>query len=233
VSYALRVAMTDDDFMRSSFSQEGEDVLLLRLLGFKGDGFYVDVGAHHPRRFSNTFMFYCMGWQGINIDPRPGCMAEFNRMRPRDVNLEIAISDRPGQFQYYEFDAPELNGFSREPIVPPGHAGRFKLLAEHTVIARPLADVLSEHVPAGTPIDFLTVDVEGHDLEVLRSSDWTRFRPRLVLAEATGLTLEEASRGPAVDFMSGSEYVAVSKTVNSIFFAEREWWSKKARGDES
>src|SRR5690554_6253894 len=80
------------DFSRKSYSQEGEDILLEKLFEGKNDGFYVDVGAHHPRRFSNTYLLYRRGWRGINIDAMPGSMAEFRRLRGRDINLEIPIS---------------------------------------------------------------------------------------------------------------------------------------------
>jgi len=71
-----------------SFAQEGEDRVLYRMFQgrFGRPGFYVDVGAHHPTRFSNTYLFYRMGWRGINLDAMPGSMAAFARARPRDIN---------------------------------------------------------------------------------------------------------------------------------------------------
>src|SRR4051812_23180628 len=78
-------------FQVPAFAQEGEDRLLLRLLEGAPAGFYVDVGAHHPQRFSTTFAFYLAGWRGINIDPRSGTRALFDRIRPRDINLELAV----------------------------------------------------------------------------------------------------------------------------------------------
>ena len=82
-----------DPYRRTSYSQEGEDLILDRLLRRKPRGYYVDVGAFHPKKFSNTHLFYRRGWSGINIDATPGSMDEFRRVRPRDTNLEIAISD--------------------------------------------------------------------------------------------------------------------------------------------
>src|SRR3954469_4320493 len=77
---------------RIAFSQEGEDLLLARMFEHQSEGFYVDVGAHHPQRFSNTHLLHQRGWRGINIDATPGSMAAFRRARPHDVNLEIAIA---------------------------------------------------------------------------------------------------------------------------------------------
>ena len=99
----------------SSFSaKEGEDIILSEFFPNKTDGFYVDVGAHHPMRFSNTHMFYKKGWRGINIDAMPGSMKAFERKRPRDINLEIGVSGKEGEMTFYMFDDPALNGFSME-----------------------------------------------------------------------------------------------------------------------
>lgn len=75
-----------------TYSQEGEDAILRRLFELTDKGFYIDIGAHHPQRFSNTYFFYLKGWNGINIEPRPGSSQLFNELRPRDINLELGIS---------------------------------------------------------------------------------------------------------------------------------------------
>ena len=74
-----------DGFSLKSYSQEGEDMILRRLFEKQKTGFYVDVGAHHPKRFSNTFFFYKKGWSGINIDAMPNSMRLFDKIRPRDI----------------------------------------------------------------------------------------------------------------------------------------------------
>ena len=90
-------------------------MIMRRLFENQQTGFYIDVGAHHPKRFSNTYFFYKMGWQGINIDAMPGSMEIFRRQRPRDINIEKPISNC-GQvgLTYYAFNEPALNGFSKE-----------------------------------------------------------------------------------------------------------------------
>jgi hypothetical protein len=75
-------------------------------------GFYVDVGAHHPLRFSNTYLFYKKGWRGINIDATPGSMKLFNKIRPEDTNIESPVSNTHRKMSYYIFDEPALNSFS-------------------------------------------------------------------------------------------------------------------------
>src|SRR3954447_19241521 len=79
-------------YARMAFSQEGEDLLLARMFEHQRRGLYVDVGAHHPRRFSNTHLLPARAWRGINIDATPGSIVAFRRERPRDINLEVAIT---------------------------------------------------------------------------------------------------------------------------------------------
>ena len=93
------------------YSQEGEDLLLDRLLCGQNKGFYVDVGAHHPARFSNTYLFYKRGWCGINIDAMPGSMQNFDKVRPRDINVECGVASVAGTLMYYRFNEPALNTF--------------------------------------------------------------------------------------------------------------------------
>lgn len=98
--WSYLIYMRDLYFVRfhtKSYSQEGEDLLLSRIFGDKKDGFYIDVGAHHPFRFSNTYLLYKRGWRGINIDAMPGSMKLFNRFRPRDINIECGVASGGGE----------------------------------------------------------------------------------------------------------------------------------------
>lgn len=207
-----------DPFMTPSYSQDGEDLILRRMFWGRRSGFYVDVGAHHPRRYSNTYLFYCMGWRGINIDPNSELIDLFRRERPRDINLDLAISSCAESKTYYLFNAPELNGFSPDPILPPGHRDRCHLVGKKIVQTQTLRDVLREHLPEATRIDFLSVDVEGYDLEVLQSNDWSAQRPTAVLAEQIGLAFDILPASPLVQFMTSQRYRPVSKTWSTIVF---------------
>ena len=93
------------------YSQNGEDLIINRFLNNKKKGFFVDVGAHHPIRFSNTFLFYKKGWSGINIDAMPGSMKYFNKYRPRDINIEMGVGIKKNRSIFYQFNEPALNTF--------------------------------------------------------------------------------------------------------------------------
>lgn len=170
----LRLA--DLAYGHPSFSQFGEDRVIEQLfVHHTGPGFYVDVGAFHPYSASNTYLLYRRGWRGINIEPDPSLCVAIRKHRPRDLTLQLAIADKAGTADFLSkgsfsglADRHHLWGWEGERI---------------TVETRTLADVLVEHLPAGQSLDILDVDCEGHDLIVLQSNDWSRFRPRVILAE--------------------------------------------------
>ncbi len=211
-----------DPWARLSYAQEGEDVLLDRLLAKQEKGFYVDVGAHHPKRFSNTHYFYMRGWRGINIEPNPAVHDLFRKMRSRDVNLQLGISDQPGELLYYEFDDPALNTFDERLMRDRESSTPYRVIATRRIKVEPLASVLAAHLPSGQSIEFLSVDVEGLDLNVLRSNDWERFRPRCVVSEAlnAGLAPAVLAGNPLLAYMEAQQYRLAAKTCNSWFFLD-------------
>lgn len=205
---------------RISFAQEGEDLLLDRLLEGRQNGFYVDVGAHHPTRFSNTYRLYRRGWRGINIDAAPGSMKAFNRRRPRDINLEIAVGE-PGERMLYLFDDPALNSMDQELSEERDEKTQYRLVGTKEVAVRPLREILAEHVPADVDsVDLMSVDVEGLDLEVLQSNDWSRFRPSLLLMEILNSGLEDLAAQPEIEYLESQGYVPKSKLFNSVLLID-------------
>ena len=211
---------------RQAFSQEGEDLLLLRLFEGQRQGFYVDVGAHHPARFSNTCLFHRMGWRGINIDPDPEAMRLFASERPTDVNLCLGISDQPGTLTYYAFNETALNTFDQKLVHERESLPGYKLMKTSAVQVERLDAVLSRHLAPGRQIDFLSVDAEGFDLKVLASNDWSRFRPRCVLVEALGSSLATVKAGPVHEILSSAGYELYAKTVNTLVFRDsRSGWN--------
>jgi FkbM family methyltransferase len=209
-----------DPYAVKCYGQEGEDMVIDSVIRRATPGFYVDVGAHHPQRFSNTYMFYKRGWRGINIEPNPIIIDEFRRKRPRDTNLSMGISDVAGEMTYLMFDEPAVNTFSE------AHASRVEAESEYRVIERRpirvqrLDQVLSTYLPKGQPIDFLSVDVEGYDFKVLSSNDWTTFRPRCVVVEAYKLSFDTISSSPVHGLLTGYGYKLHAKTANTLIYED-------------
>ncbi len=221
--HALRqrlAGLVRDPYAIRSYSQEGEDLVLRRLFEDQHTGFFVDVGAHHPRRFSNTYLFYLAGWRGINVEPNPDLTPLFARERPRDVTLELGVSDVPGVMTYYRFNEGALNTFDPEVARERDGLRGYRIVGTSQLRVVRLDQILAEHLPPHTDIDFLSVDVEGHDVQVLRSNDWQQFRPRVVLAEALGSSLADASSSPVHALLERAGYELFAKTVNTVFFRD-------------
>ena len=206
-------------WLSPSYSQEGEDGVLRRIFTGQEAGFYVDIGAHHPKRYSNTYYFYMFGWRGINVDPARGSMDLFREMRPRDINVEAAVANGNETLTYYEFDEPTLNGLSRDISLARSKNGPYRLVGEREVKTMTLVEILDRHLPAGQSIDFLNIDVEGLDLEVLKSNDWAKYQPTVVLAEDLALSnLRQLDSSPVVCYMEHQGYELYGRAVNTLIF---------------
>lgn len=212
-------------YSKVSYSQEGEDMILAQIFECENNGFYVDVGAHHPQRFSNTYYFYLQGWRGINLDAMPGSMAIFNKMRARDINLEIAISDTRQKLTYYAFNEPALNGFCKHIAEEFSKAAQFEIILETEIQTFTLAEVLDTYLPTNQTIDFLNVDVEGLDYQVLKSNNWHKYRPRIVLVEsleASPINQQDKQLDSKIEFMQQQNYQLYCKTLNTLIFKDQQ-----------
>ena len=181
-------------------------------------GFYVDVGAHHPFYYSNTFHFYSKGWRGVNIDAVPGSMQLFREIRPRDVNLEACVGTPGRSVEFAIFEEQALNTMDAEVASKLVQQNRSRLLSKQKMQTESLARILEQHVPRGRTIDFLSVDVEGADLEVLQSNDWEQFRPEFIVVESHGTQLLEINQVPVAGFLAAQRYTPIAATGPSLIF---------------
>lgn len=207
-----------DAYALRSYAQEGEDMVLRRIFERKAQGFFVDVGAHHPQKYSNTNYFYRRGWRGLNIEPNPDAQRRFRRSRPRDINLQFGVAAQPGTLTYYMFDEPALNSFDHDLVQKRLAEKDYRVVGEIEVPVRRLDAILDEYLPKDVGIDFITVDVEGLDLDVLKSNDWERHRPLCVLAEMLDSDLEAGMDSEVFRFMKSQGYTAFAKTYNTWIF---------------
>ena len=200
-------------------SQCGEDLIIESLIPFKKDGFYIDIGANHPIKYSNTFLFKNKGWKGINIEPNPDRMKLFKIFRRKDINLNIGIGREKSELDFYVFNEHTLSTFdanSAKEFEKIGH----KIIRTIKVPVLPLKEIMEKHVKE-KEVDLMSIDTEGYDMEVLESNDWNKFRPRFIILE----TLEYRKDGEgkklnsAFDpFMLSVGYKKVADTyINSIY----------------
>jgi hypothetical protein len=226
----LRALLNWAPYQMVSFSQEGEDLILSRILEDKKDsGFYVDVGAHHPQRFSNTYMFYLRGWKGINIDAMPGSMVPFKKIRPLDINLELPVMKEKGKLTYYQFNEPALNGFSKELSESRNGKGGYQIIGTLEIEGATLSEILNAHVPKGVAIDFMSVDAEGLDLAILQSNDWRKYRPKVILVEILTSSLATVHSNESYQFIVGKGYQIFAKALNTVFFISEEFLMERNR----
>ena len=201
-------------FFRTNKSKHTRVSSLLNLESIK-PGFYVDIGAYSPRRLSNSFWFYQHGWRGITIEPNPLATSLFRRSRPRDTHLEMAVSAVSGKLYYYTKGYDVTNYISTTPEQPQPGFRSFE------IESLPLSTIFERYLPDSQPIDFLSVDCEGHDLEVLLTNDWDKFRPWLVLAEVHAQSLGDLRESPIVKYLDKIGYDLISWTLATLIFRDR------------
>lgn len=165
-----------------SFAQACEDVLLHRALHtvHHDRGFYIDVGAYHPTNDSVTKHFYDHQWRGVNVEPSRELFGAFVEHRPRDINIQAAVSDQPGSVMFHQVEG-QLGTVDAD--VANTHVSAGIPSQSYSVPSIALSTIFEQHAPAD--VHFLKVDVEGHEAAALRSMDFRRFRPWILVIEAT------------------------------------------------
>jgi FkbM family methyltransferase len=211
---------SEDESGQVSYSQQGEDLTILRLLGYKSNGFYIDVGAFNPVKYSNTHLFYKNGWRGINIEPNPDARAEFLKQRENDLNLNIAIGNSNEELSYYKFNDPALNSFSKEHVEKWDRINGFHLTDVIKIEMHRLEDVLAQYLAVDQKIDFMTVDVENFDLEVLKSNNWNLYRPYLLLVEEDLLNFNAYHESLIVSYLKDQNYELTTICNGTLFFKD-------------
>lgn len=197
-----------------SFSQFGEDIVLKSLFNGRDCGYYVDIGAFDPIKLSNTHIFHRAGWRGINIEPNPAGYERFLKLRPDDHNLQVAVSSKEGRSKL------RIAGEMTSLLDDQEENSDDSVIEVETL---PLSRILDKYLPKDSKLSFISIDCEGHDLEVLRSNDWSNphFAPSVLVVEALRSNLPGI-----VSFMSGLDYFLYCKIGLSVFFLKRDEFSQ-------
>jgi FkbM family methyltransferase len=174
-----------------SYAQRYEDMHLLRVFGQQADGFYIDIGAGHPVYDNVSFAFYLRGWSGITVEPNPWLAQLSNAVRPRDRRIQSLVGSSSGEATYYLVE--DFHGLSTtvEDHARAAKSEFGKRSQAMTIPVTTLRTLCEQHAPKA--IDFLKIDVEGAEREVLAGGDWARFRPKVVVLEA----LEPVTMAPS------------------------------------
>jgi FkbM family methyltransferase len=168
--------------LMTSYTGNLEDVLLRRCFDGVTDGFYVDIGAHHPTNASVTRWFYEQGWSGVNVEPGDGII-HLRADRLRDINLELAVSDHEGETTFWVHSA-NTGTSSLHDDVPDLVAERAGEIKPLQVRLSTLPSILDQHAP-GRHIQFLKIDAEGAEDAIITAADWQRHRPEVLVVESS------------------------------------------------
>lgn len=208
------------------YSQEGEEKILERLFKGKNDGFYVDCGANHPIRYSNTYKLYLKGWRGIIIDALPGTEKIYRHIRPRDIVVESGVGEKATELTYYSFKESAYNTFN-EKIAQERINNRVCELKNKQVIPiRTLGSIFDEYLGPDSQIDVLDVDIEGMDYVILKSNDWGKRRPLSVCVEVDCglgiLGIEEIQESNIGKLMEDNGYLLLSRLWHTAIFVDKD-----------
>jgi FkbM family methyltransferase len=219
-----------NNYIRTSYSQCGEDLVIDFLFNQMGidKPSYIDIGAHHPRYINNTYLFYLKGSRGINIEPDPSLISEFNSMRSEDVNLNIGIGDKNGEADFYIMNEPTLNTFVKEEAErTEAEKSVYKIKEVKKIKISPLADVISKCSNGKFP-DLLSIDVEGLDEQILRSIDYKTGAPKVMCVET--LTFSATGNGvkktELIEFVKSKGYMVYADTYINTIFVKEEFYMK-------
>jgi len=164
------------------YGQQGEDEVIDSIIGYKEKGFFIDVGASHPIKLNNTYRFYKRGWTGINIDPNPIQVEKLNNKRPRDRNLLLGLGRKKETLTLWNFGNDGFgSSFSKKFVESQKKQGFFPT-SKNTMQVDTLKSICDKYVGDKT-IDLLNVDVEGHDMEVLKGNNWKKYKPKVLCLE--------------------------------------------------
>lgn len=219
LKYIYSLFYRDKKYSKRYFSQNGEDVFASNLFSCNYKGFYIDVGCHHPYRFSNTYLFYLNGWHGINIDATPGVKKKFDKERPKDINLELGISDTIGELDFYIFNYAHtaVNTFSKKQATQFVEKGE-QVIEVRKIQVTTLAEICLKYLPVGQQIDILTVDVEGFDLNVLKSNDWKNNMPKVIIVEEQNTVIANCHDSEIYKYLCSFGYVLCTIIQNTLIF---------------
>jgi FkbM family methyltransferase len=196
----------------TSFGQSREDSWFLHTLREKQipwaeSGFYVDLGANHPVVFSATYLFYKAGWRGLTVDPIPSLCDLHRRLRPRDICLNTGVGAASERRSFWETVPDVFSSFSAEDASKAQAAGLCTILRETTVAVDTPAGILAK-APENMRVNYLSIDTEGLDAEILRHWPWEISRPDIISCEASG-----TGSGPAEadSILRGQGYVPIKR----------------------
>lgn len=197
------------------FGEFGEDIFINRFFKNINNGFYVDVGCYHPHKGSLTNLLYKRGWSGMNIDISKTSIDLFNLIRKKDINLNCAISNFIGETNFYENSL--IN--QQNSLIKNNNNQSEKKISCFT-----LDKILEKHKINN--LDYLNVDVEGNELNVIKSINFKKYKPLLISIESNDIILEDYLKDDTFNHLVDNEYVFINKIGVTNIFVHKTYKTK-------
>jgi FkbM family methyltransferase len=217
-----------NNFGKISFSQCGEDLIIDYIFQLRGitHPSYIDIGANHPFFISNTAHFYIKGCRGVNIEANPSLVDNFNKFRDEDINLNCGIGLRREELDFYIINDPTLSTFSYCEAETVIKTGKYHIVETKKIETYPIDYIIKTYCQKSTP-DFLTIDVEGFDFEIIKTIDFDSFKPKVICIESHNYSSTGAGekRRDLIDYILSNNYHEYADTgLNSILVENKFWF---------
>jgi FkbM family methyltransferase len=215
-----------DAFVKYSFSQYGEDMIVDGIFRMRGIALptYLDIGANHPFYLSNTAFFYEKGSFGINVEANPFLISKFEKYRTRDLNLNLGVDRTEGELDFFIMEDDTLSTFSsREKDYLIGTGKNLKDIRKVRLVT--VSKLLETYANNIFP-DFLSLDVEGLDLSILESIDYSKSTPKVICVEAAEYSVNGTGKrkDDLVDFLKENNYYEYANTNLNAIMVRRDFW---------
>ncbi len=212
-------------FARLHFGQHGEDVLIHKLFDRRfRNGFYMDIGAYHPFRYSNTAYFWLMGWRGVNVDASKHSIEQFKKIRRSDTNIWSAVVDsttaEKTKFIKLHFN-PKVEYDLGATCSPEEAAKREGSQTEHVEVpCDSLTNIVNNHAPEKSDeFHFMNIDIEGFDESALHGIDLWKSKPQVICVEILHAdTIRDVLNTNTNLILESNGYQLVGKTAASVIY---------------
>lgn len=228
----LLIKLFRPSLIANSHAQAGEDRVLDFLFSTMGIRTisYIDIGANHPTKYNNTYLFYCKKGRGVLIEPDPVFTKVLKKARPGDIVVNAAISDKGnGVADFYIFDEPSINTLSKEEAGIRQQSGKNKLKAMVQIPMLTIEDIIKDQLGNALPL-LISLDVEGVDYAVLNAFDFNRYPVPVWVVETCSYS--EGHIKPKeqriIDLMLSKGYFVYADTYVNSIFVNRDWFNNYA-----
>ena len=217
-------------FKKKYYSFSGVDVIIENIFRNNNNGFYIDVGCQHPVKNNNTYHLHKKGWQGINIDLDIDNINLFNTARPKDHNINVAVSDKIGEADLYFYHKKSpINTIDKKT----SDYQKAKVSDIKKVKTDTLNNIIDNSKFNNKKFNLLSIDVEGHELHVLKGLDFIKYKPDVVVVEfldlstkkleVKNLNIENLFKTELFKYLTSKNYVLVNYIYSDLIFINKDF----------